>query len=346
MHRYLAKLACFNFVILPVIACTVLCSSQNCLAFNEQVGSLELYLKSFSYGVKADNQWKEPDSLQMATFDAVINSFFQGDFNQASQLAENSGYSLIQFTDTDDSVAKVYYILTEKYCIGEPGFQGGGIFVMYPEGNNFAIEAPHPRSDLNTEREAIELYLASSSRYLFLAGTRRDSSTQHSTCSGEYYKSDVVHHTNTLFQVAHERLDRTNSDTVFINLHAFGSTSLAKLQQQCNTTDNNLINMSEGVNAPPQLDPDTSFMAHLARQIDLDGTAAVCIYGIDTETLGGTYATNGRITNDSADACNENAIKSSQRFVHLEQSYKLRSTNRSEIVGSIASAIQTFYQVK
>ncbi len=346
MKHRLARPLSFNYVTTWTLILVVLCIPQSLLAFTEQTGSLESYLKSFTYGTKADNQWQEPSAEKMDLFALVMTSFLGGDFEETSNMAEEIGYHLIRFTDTDQPIAKVHYILTEKYTIGDPEFQGGGIYVFFPAGNNFAIEAPHPRSDLNTEKEAVELYIAASSRYLFLAGTRRNSSTEYSECSGRYYKSDAVHNTTSLYQVAHECLTLFNEETVFINLHGFGSNSLSQLQQQCKTTNSNLLNLSEGVFYTPQFNNRNVFMLHLAQQVSMDGLASVCIYGIHTESLGGTYATNGRITNGSADACFENASTSSHKFVHLEQSYDLRSSNRSKIVESIATAIKTYQQAE
>lgn len=343
MKSCFAGRANFNFVLYFVITCIVFLNPVSLLAFSERTGSLESYLKSFSYGVKADNQWQEPDREKMALFDIVIDNFIRCDFEEVRRIAPDVGYTLIRFTDTDQPAEKVHYILTEKNRIGEPGFQGGGIYVVYPEGYNVAIEAPHPKTDLYTEKEAIEVYLSASSRYLLIAGTRRDSSTEYSECSGGYPKSDAVHHTRSFFQVAHERLNILNPDTVFINLHGFGSKSLALLQKQCGTINSNLINISEGVYSSPPLTGD-NFTFHLAQQIGQDGLAAVCIYGVDTKSLGGTFATNGRITNGSSDSCFERAPIASHRYIHLEQSYKLRSTYRANIVQSITTAIKTYRQ--
>ena len=83
-------------------------------------------------------------------------------------------------------------------------------------------------------------------------------------------------------------------------------------------------------------------MLTLEAQIDGDGLADACIYGRDTKSLGGTTNTHGRHTNGSVDACTTNAENSGHRWIHLEQSYEIRSAHRAEFNQSIIRALDAW----
>ena len=304
-------------------------------------GSLHEFLSAIDYGTKQDNRWIEPDTATQQLFRYVFFTFLSQEYHLANDAAASIGYEVIRFEDSDSIPPGIHYVLKEKATINDPGFAGGGTYLLYPEGRNVAIEAPHPKTDLYTERQAIELYLTASPRYLALAGTRRDSSTETSLCTGNHSRSDAAHHTNHLFQMAHEEINRIDPETLVIQLHGFGSTSLAKLQGQCRTTSDNLVNLSEGINYRPKRKSGT-FTELLKQKINEDGLIKACLYGKDTSSLGGTTNTNGRYTNGSADACHVGADSASHRFIHVEQSYSVRSGNRASINQSIKSAMDAW----
>jgi hypothetical protein len=159
----------------------------------------------------------------------------------------------------------------------------------------------------------------------------------------------VVH----LFQTAHEVISDYDANTLFLEFHGFGSSSLSTLQGQCDASQNNkLVNLSEG--RGDSADPsDSTFMHLLQEEISDGGLIRACIYSpsrnlsnsdIYTSSLGGTTNTNGRFTNGStSDPCGTAASASSQRFIHIEQSYSVRRYNRSKMSDYVGEALNVYF---
>ncbi len=301
-------------------------------------GSLEQFLKSIDYG---DNNWAEPSADQEASFRQMVNAFLVEDYVAAADVGNSINYDLIEYTNTDTTPASIYYLLMGQARAKQPGFLGWGVYALLPSGRDALIQAPHPQSDLYTEHQAIELYLDSSSALLALSDARRDSSPTLSSCTGSYPNSDGVHHLNHPFQYFHEAVSDLSSATHFLQLHGFGSSSLKSLKKQCHSNNDNLVNLSEGINYRPGR-KDQSLMLTLEAAIDDLTPIEACIYGRDTKSLGATTNTGGRYTNGSIDACNTGAEVSSNRWLHIEQSYQVRSAFRAEMNQAIIQALDNW----
>jgi len=317
--------------------------SQPALSLTTMSGDLESFLKSIDYGDKDANNWVEPDAIKLDQYRTAVDYFLSNDFLTAHQVATAIGYEVIEFTVGKGKKTNTHYILWETEQLPSTAFTGGGTLVMNPEGANVVLQAPHPNSDLHTEDQAIETYLGTNTKYLMLAGTRRENSTQPSPCTdASYRKSDSAHYTEQFFYAAHERISLFNPSTIFIQLHGFGTSSLNNLQVQCGTSSDLLANISDGVNHPS--DPNgNDFMHELRRNIENGGIIDACVYGNDTSSLGGAWNTTGRFTNDSVDACTLNADQPSHRFIHLEQSYNIRAHHRDDMKNYISAAVNEYF---
>jgi len=314
-------------------------------ALTELSGDLEAHLKAIDYGDKYDNSWVKPSAQQQTSFEKVITAFIAGSYTQAHDLAMGIGYQVTKFTNVSHSTSDVHYILSEKSPLPSSAFIGGGTFVAFPSGLNAVLQAPHPMKDSFTASQAIETYLDVKPALLMLAGTRRDSSTAKSTCTdGRYADSDVSHQTQSLFYTAHTAVSDYNHATVFIQFHGFGSSSLSKLQSQCQSQNSKLINLSEGIHYPTSQN-EFSIMQILRGRVESGNIIKACVYGNDTSSLGGTWNVQARYTNGSADACLNNATISSKRFVHLEQSYQVRKNHRAKMSRYIHEAITEYFQL-
>lgn len=310
-------------------------------------GDLEIYLKSIEYGEKEDSLWQRPTHEQLNQFSYMFDSFLIGDYENTHQLAATIGYEVIKFiNEAEDSPNNIYYILRETVALHSGDALGGGTYVLYPQGAAVALQAPHPESDLYTGQQAIETFLSVHPRLLALAGTRRDSSTEPSPCTGDYHHSDVVHGVDNFFFIAHERLLVDDPDTVFVQFHGFGGKSLKKLQQQCGVDTSVMVNLSEGVKNHTTDLNDRSFASLLANTLNDENMIAACLYGNDTRSLGGTWNTTGRLSNGSEDACYNDAPMSSRQFIHLEQSYKVRSAYRDLMADYLAEVIDEYFSNK
>lgn len=311
-------------------------------ALTVESGDLQQYLASIEYGEKDDATWQQPTTQDLVDFASAFDRFLAGDYVLADQFAVNAGYQVVAFTDTAHGAPQIYYLLREINPVPSSEARGGGTYVLNPRGSAIALQAPHPVSDLYTGAQAIEALFSVGPRLMMLAGTHRNSATGTGLCTGDYRDSDVVHGVSNLFYVAHQRISLERPETVFVQLHGFGSDSLKKLKSQCKVKTQRLINLSEGVNIPS--DPATeSFMHVLRRHIDADRKLKACVYGNDTSSLGGTTNTTGRFSNGSTDPCLNNATVSSKRFVHVEQSYQVRSDYRDSMATHLRNAVEEYF---
>lgn len=318
--------------------------NQTAQAIQSKSGDLSTLLNNIDYGDSDKNTWKQPNQDTQNIFREIMTAFLIEDFITVDILAADIGYELIEFNNTASKPAKKYYILRESNTITSSLFLGGGTYVLNPDGANIAIQAPHPVSDSFTGRQAVETYLTTQSKLLFLSGTRRDNSTELSPCSnGHYRKSDSSHYTEQLFYIAHTLASDADQNTVFVQLHGFGSSSLNTLQNQCHSNNNKLINLSEGVYYSSDPTANT-FMQILHRHINDAGLFQSCIYGADTSSLGATWTTTGRYSNNSSDSCFNNATISSERFIHIEQSYQVRSSHRANMAQYLSDTITEYFQ--
>lgn len=83
--------------------------------------------------------------------------------------------------------------------------------------------------------------------------------------------------------------------------------------------------------------------ANIATENRRGGRITPCIYGGDTTSLGGNWNTEGGFFNGPADACLSNAGQSSTRFIHLEQSYRVRSIYRKAMAQSIGQTLNEYF---
>lgn len=331
----------------PYVVLTVLLFIFTLLSFPAKSlvlmsGELDRHLKAYNYGQKADNRWVMPTHSNQHVFEQMFSAFAQQNWPLAKEYAEQLNYKVIQFDDVDTK--QRYYLLQEKYASGHANFVGGGVYVYNPQGLNAVLQAPHPKRDLFTGTQAVDAFLYTQSKFLMLAGTRRDSSHDISECTGTNYSaSDVAHQTNSYYQVAHQYLSDFDDATVFIQYHGFGTKTLNKLQSQCGTSNDLMLNLSEGVKYANNDNPN-SIMQLLKQSVVKEGTIKACTYGEDTKSLGGTWNVQGRHVNGSHNSCHTSASASSQRFIHLEQSYKVRKYHRTNMAKHLKTALEAYFE--
>jgi len=320
-------------------------------------GDLESYLNGISFGAENDGLFQIPAVGDIAIFENVVTLILQGNYDQAGESATPLGYELVAYTDTITS--RLYYLLRELNPVPSPMSVGGGTYVFYPQASyNVAIHAPHPRSDLNTNKEAITTFMTSDVRYLMMAGTHRRSHPDASSCQNfsDYRPSDAVHNEAHYFFVAHKAMEDFDNTIHVIELHGYGAESLETIASQCDTGGNPAVaNMSETL--PDNDAAEYSLMHSLESVMNDGGEIATCIYstildsGPDdkyTQYLGGSTNTPARYTNGSSSVCEQAALleNNSHRYLHVEQSYAIRETAamREKMAAYIADAIRNYFR--
>ena len=314
--------------------------------------NISAYLQKMQFGEENDNLWKIENNNSIKTVQSIVEKILNQHYLEAQSQAKTINGNLFKLVDSN----KTYYLLhlgLEQLNDGSY-YSRGGTYVFYPQGENSAIQVPHPQFDTNTNLEGIESYLALESKYLLIAGTHRKSSTNVSHCQSSFQESDSAHNNKHFFFGVHQKLSDSNPQLLFIELHGFGATTQETLWQQCDERNNsNLINISEGISDNQELNI-SSFMHLFHQEINRNSTIKSCIYSpqkdinssdIYSSMLGGTLNVSGRYTNGSNSVCSEASSRSSHRFIHLEQSFNIRNNERNTIINALKVAQQTFRDV-
>lgn len=256
-------------------------------------------------GVTADEMFVPPAAVDLADWREAMNLALADDFAGAHGYATTQGYQVIDLEDNRSH--EHYFVFRETADPGEADYRGLGYYVFFPAATNeLVIEAPHPRFDLYTKKEAVKLFLGTGARALHVAGIHRRNSTVGSSCTdGRYFISDAAHWDTSFFQVAHTARVDANANAVTLQLHGYGS------------PDTEQFILSEGYAAQPSAG---SFAARLEHHLEQGEGYEVRVFPTETDRLGGTWNVQGRYSNgEIGDPCGTSATAASGTFVHIEQ---------------------------
>ena len=308
---------------------------------------LSTYLQKMKLGIESDSLWSSSSTENQTSVQIIVNDILNKNYLEAHIRAKTLNGEVLKVIDG----AKTYYVLhlgLERLANDEYKALGG-TYVFYPAGKNSAIQVPHPVFDTNTDVEGIETFLGMKSKYLLISGTHRKSSDTDSTCQSSYKESDASHNTEHYFFNVHKVLSEANSNTLFIELHGFGSSTRDTLWSECDSSSNvKLINISEGTGDKSSIE-EKSFMHLFHKEISKNTDIKSCIYSptqnssssdVYSSSLGGTTNVSGRFTNGvESNVCSTSATTSSHRFIHLEQSYEVRQNEREAIIDALKVAM-------
>jgi len=284
-------------------------------------GSLSDYVTAYTAGLPgADgNDYQTPSPSQRTEWENTILLLMQGSYGLANTAANNFGYRVVIFYDT--TTLETYYIL-EKQSLSTNHW---GMFVSNPgaKRSRLFIQAPHPKYDTYTDRQATYIFRYNSCRALFITGTHRCNSTTNTTCSGTstvcgasgpYKISDQAHTVDGMLQVTTNLLNNNITNLFVIQPHGFTQ----------GEGDPNII-LSNGTRNTPGTDYALMLRDNL---LDIDDTLTfkTAHIDLDWDRLVALMNTQGRLINNSSDPCSNNAAISSGRFIHLEQCYTLRNS--------------------
>ena len=260
------------------------------------------------------DDYSAPSNSQLEICNDIINAVLADDINLAVTKSGEIGYQITEFTDTSLSPNKIFYIVEKKAQASN--FWGTYVFNKTPDRGDLVIMAPHSKYDTNTGKEAIYCFKNTLARGVFINGTHRCNSGNLSSCSGTtsacglsepFRISDMAHTTTSMFQSVTKTVFNSVSSSVFIQLHGFSKQA----------SDPYVI-MSNGTRETPTTDYATLIKDALLIE---DNSLTFKLAHIDTNwtRLIGFTNTQGRLINNSSDACNTSATSTSGRFVHIEQ---------------------------
>lgn len=247
-----------------------------------------------------------PSAADLERWRAVLDALLAEDTTTVDALlAEHlPSYALIRFTEA--GTGKQYYLLQEAPAV-ETGW--GSVVVNPAPERDLAIQAPHPVFDLNTHRQAVDIFEQTGARVLLLAGTHRCANRAASPCDGttsvcgggRYRVSDMAHVVEAPFQVTHAAVTARFPDIVSISLHGNG-------RDDCET-----VFLSSG---PPETSHPS--LRTLQRALQQRGVRAGTPETSSCPLVGSTNV-QGRLTNGAPRPCTEAAATATGRFIHVEQ---------------------------
>jgi len=209
---------------------------------------------------------------------------------------------------------------------------------------NLAIEVPHPKHDSGTLAQGFDFFKVLQARAIIIAGTHRKSNKQEIDCSipdsrkNKYRISDAAHYPVSLFQIVHNYLDKEK--TFFISLHGFSKKKKAPYD----------VIVSNGVRGHLNKTISNDLSAYIKKELPSKYIVVSCNEKSDNiKTLCGYTNIQGRYSNGSHSTCKQEAIVSSERFIHFEQSLKIRNGKNwkgEKIYFDIIKALKVLIPIK
>ncbi len=182
----------------------------------EEKGTLFDVLKTFRnriipgysemYAAPGDEELHQMQRLaSMAAISARTNDTIN--LSRSSLEASKIGYEFVRLTNENNGA--VYYILREA----DVRNRGWGLYIFRAgnESSDLVVEAPHPLSDLQTDRIAVLAFERSRAKAFLLAGAHRNANRDRS--------ADVANFPWSIFQAVHEEV--TSPSTIVIDIHGF-----------------------------------------------------------------------------------------------------------------------------
>lgn len=261
-----------------------------------------------------------PDQLEISrrAFTALVD----GQILTAAAIFDEIGFEVVHLVNEGEAT----YLVREKSSVG---LRGWGLYaVNLTSRRPLLLEAPHPLNDRYTDRQALNLMTRLGGRAVLLSTAFRCATRRRSECPGytkacgqkrwrhRYTASDVAHTARSIFHVAHEVLFASDPMLIAVQLHGF---------QRRPDRPRHLI-VSDGTRLPggPQ-SISNRLAALIKKRLPARQMVVSCNqYRGARLNLCGTHCVQGRHANGAGDPCRGRANKSSNRFLHLEQSLDAR----------------------
>lgn len=241
----------------------------------------------------------------------------------AAQDLARIGYEVVRLEER----RVIYYLVRENQL--RP-IKGWGFFVFNPRARRpYVLEVPHPRNDRLTDRQGIRLMTSLGARALLLSTTYRCATREASECEGKtaacskaprqqpYSISDMSHTTRSIFHVAHETFFAHSRGALFLQFHGFARRPGRRYH----------LIISDGTRLPGSARTHSNRLVRLLRrEIDQPRAVVSCnSWKRRRLPLCGTQNVQGRAANGSPDPCRVEARRSSNRYIHIEQSWDART---------------------
>jgi len=288
---------------------------------NEQ-GSLAARVEEVARGQfgEGTNLFRPASAEERQIWKAAVHAILNHQLEEAQRILMTLPFPYELRLFVDMTTEREYVLLQEK----SPIQAGWGMYVFdLKSPSSLVVEVPHPRSDLRTENEGIDIFLATRAFAFLLAGSHRRANLAESPCdtrslcgteseSGARYKeSDAAHSIVTMFQATHEAIASERPTSVAVSIHGMSERAACP----------NLFLSSGAANA-------TEVTRRLLSCLIQQGVEAGLYTGeCEGCLMAGTTNIQGRFSNNpEKDPCTTAAFVAPEpgRFIHIEQEPVLR----------------------
>ena len=308
-------------------------------AFVQMSGDIELFLNSINVPGSGSQGFVAPEGAEIDTLRDALGQLISGNLDACAVLTDSLDYDVVEYTDTVGG--KTYYILLEQTSDGDP-LRGLGTYVFDPNWcRNLNLQAPHPRYDLNTRAESIDMFLQLDAAFLQFAGTHRCANSACTPCSGstsvcggcdgsKYFESDAAHFVENFFQAASTEIAEDMPPLVSVSIHGFSPCSP--------TTDTSFVVVSNGTSSAVANSLTTIiaeeynellaefYSGELAGSCNAVSGEPKVVWSCSGVPPCGTTNVQGRAINGSPEPCGTGVAVAPlpEQFIHLEQQRRLR----------------------
>jgi len=193
-----------------------------CGAPIEESGTLSVEIARLNDLVLAKDSGKyvTPTIPQLSALRSLAQLIKKDEVTAAQCEADKLGYELVLFTDTRNG--KIYRLLREKLATTDK--LGWGSYVYDRQGRSRLVEAPHPKSDVNTPQLAIEVFREAGAKGYLMAGAHRlaNGGIESNPLA---QLANVAAHIDSMFHVFHEEWssddNQFDDQTLPIQIHGF-----------------------------------------------------------------------------------------------------------------------------
>jgi hypothetical protein len=256
-----------------------------------------------------------PSPEILSAMRASVTALLDGRAEDAWSEALVGGYVLCRGRHRDRDVA-----------LWRPTLSGTGQPVFAVRTRNarpIVFEAPHPITDAGTPEQGMRLFRELNARALIVSGTHRCANLLLAGCDGAtsicgnvmspYRESDMAHVEQSIFQVAHEAISDWFSSDWVVSLHGMGARG---------------VSFSDGTALTTTSTSPVALLTKAFEQVFPEELVTSCnawTGAAVNEHLCGTNNVQGRHLNGVGhSACTVTATRSSNRFIHIEQSLFVR----------------------
>lgn len=284
-------------------------------------GQLRAFVRSLPIMRVESHAYSRPDENQRASAREALRLLLAGQREAARQRLATIGFELFRL----DAGNRHYLVIQET---PRPRMKGWTFLAINPAGRRpLLLEAPHPRHDRLTGNQAVDYMVELDARALLLSTTYRCASARASRCSGRtsacrartrrgrYRASDAAHIASSFFEAFHETLMSEDRKLVAVQLHGFARRPSRRVH----------VMVSDGTRLPGSRRSFANRLARLLRRMSGRRRAVrSCNERNNRGWLCGIQNVQGRFVNGSRDPCRRRARRSTNRFLHIEQSASAR----------------------